>query len=134
MERKAHRTGRFFVRLLVLSLAGFAAAALHRERKAVIEPELDAPKRREREAPRVPETVTRSHLSVPRRLAVGLGLTVIFFAGAALTAGAGNEVAGLLDSSTDTTATSPAPDASTAAVSTDPALAAPAPETSTTAD
>ena len=51
MERKAHRSGRFFVRLLVLSLAGFAAAALHRERKAVIEPELDAPKRRERKAP-----------------------------------------------------------------------------------
>ena len=33
MERKAHRSGRFLVRLLVLSLAGFAAAALHRERR-----------------------------------------------------------------------------------------------------
>jgi hypothetical protein len=135
MERKAHRTGRFLVRLLVLSLAGFAAAALHRERKAVIEPELDAPKRREREAP-LPETSAagaRSHLSTSRRLAVGLGLTVIFFAGAALTAGAGNEVAGLLDSSTDTIMTSAsAPDASTAPASTDPAAApAPAPETST---
>jgi hypothetical protein len=136
MERKAHRSGRFLVRLLVLSLAGFAAAALHRERKAVIEPELDAPRRREREAPRPPETGARQHLSTSRRLAVGLGLTVIFFAGAALTAGAGNEVAGLLDSSTDTTTTSAsAPDAS-AAPSTDPAAApapAPAPETSTAA-
>jgi hypothetical protein len=135
MERKAHRTGRFLVRLLVFSLAGFAAAALHRERKAVIEPELDAPKRREREAPHSPKPVARQHLSVPRRLAVGLGLTVIFFAGAALTAGAGNEVAGLLDetSSTDTTLTSSsAPDPSAAAVSTAPVAApAPAPETST---
>jgi hypothetical protein len=136
MERKAHRTGRFLVRLLVFSLAGFAAAALHRERKAVIEPELDAPSRREREAldPAAEAPPARRHLSSPRRLAVGLGLTVIFFAGAALTAGAGNEVAGLLDSSTDTTATSPAPDAS----ATDPSAAsvaapAPAPESSTTA-
>jgi hypothetical protein len=139
MERKAHRTGRFLVRLLVLSLAGFAAAALHRERKAVIEPELDAPKRWEREAPDSPETSVssaRRRLSTPRRLAVGFALTAIFFAGAAFTAGAGNEVAGLLDtSSTDATLTSSsAPDASAGAVSTDPAAApAPAPETSTDA-
>jgi hypothetical protein len=141
MERKAHRTGRFLVRLLVLSLAGFAAAALHRERKAVIEPELDLPKRPGREAldsPETPAASARLRLSTPRRLAVGLGLTVIFFAGAALTAGAGNEVAGLLDTaSTDTTLTSSsAPDPSAAAVSTDPVAApapAAAPETSTDA-
>src|SRR5205085_9981177 len=94
MERKAHRTGRFFVRLLVLSLAGFAAAALHRERKAIIEPELDAPKRRQHEVhDSTAETrvaLARRRLSTPRRLAVGLALTVIFFAGAAFTAGAGN--------------------------------------------
>jgi hypothetical protein len=140
MERKAHRTGRFFVRLLVLSLAGFAAAALHRERRAVIEPELDAPKRRQHEVhDSTAETrvaLARRRLSTPRRLAVGLALTVIFFAGAAFTAGAGNEVASLLDTSTtDTTATSaPAPDASAAPVTTDTVAApapAPAPETST---
>jgi hypothetical protein len=138
MERKAHRSGRFLVRLLLLSLAGFAAAALHRERKAVIEPELDAAPRRAREAfDSTAETPLARRISTPRRLAVGLGLTVIFFAGAALTAGAGNEVAGLLDdtSSTDTTLTSSsAPDPSAAAVSTDPVAApapAPAPETST---
>src|SRR5918911_3563012 len=109
MERKAHRSGRFLVRLLLFSLAGFAAAALHRERKAVIEPELDAAPRRGRDAfDSIAETPPARRLSTPRRLAVGLGLTVIFFAGAALTAGAGNEVAGLLDdtSSTDTTLTS----------------------------
>jgi hypothetical protein len=137
MERKAHRSGRFLVRLLVLSLAGFAAAALHRERKAVIEPELDAPKRRERETfdSTGEASATRRRLSTPRRLAVGFALTVIFFAGAAFTAGAGNEVAGLLEqtSPTDTTLTSSsAPDASAAAASTDPA-AAPAPDTSTAA-
>ena len=138
MERKAHRTGRFFVRLLVLSLAGFAAAALHRERRAVIEPELDVPKRRQHEVhDSTAETrvaLARRRLSTPRRLAVGLALTVIFFAGAAFTAGAGNEVASLLDTSTtDTTATSaPAPDASAAPVTTDTVAApAPAPETST---
>jgi hypothetical protein len=119
MERKAHRSGRFLVRLLVLSLAGFAAAALHRERKAVIEPELDAPKRRERELlDSTAEThvaLARRRVSTPRRLAVGLALTAIFFAGAAFTAGAGNEVAGLLEdaASTDTTLTSSsAPDPS----------------------
>src|SRR5919197_1607844 len=137
MERKAHRSGRFLVRLLLLSLAGIAAAALQRERKAVIEPELDAPKPREREAPdsTFETSPARRRLSTPRRLAVGFALTAIFFAGAAFTAGAGNEVAGLLEdtASTDTTLTSSsAPDASAAAVSTDPA-AAPAPETSTDA-
>lgn len=138
MERKAHRTGRFLVRLLVLSLAGLAAAALHRERKAVIEPELDLPKRRALEAPDslVEAPAARRRLSTPRRLAIGFTLTAIFFAGAAFTAGAGNEVAGLLEdtSSTDTTMTSSAPDPSAAAVSTDPVAApapASAPETST---
>ena len=139
MERKAHRSGRFLVRLLVLSFAGFVVAALHRERKAEIEPELDAPKRRHREAPDpTPETpAARPHLSMTRRLAVGFALTVIFFAGAALTAGAGNEVAGLLEdtASTDTTMTSAsAPDASATTPSADSVAApAPAPEMSTEA-
>jgi hypothetical protein len=141
MERKAHRSGRFLVRLLVLSFAGFVVAALHRERKAEIEPELDAPKRRRREAPDpTPETpAARPHISTPRRLAVGFALTAIFFAGAALTAGAGNEVAGLLEdtASTDTTMTSAsAPDASATTPSADSVAApapAPAPETSTEA-
>jgi len=138
MERKAHRSGRFLVRLLVLSLAGLAATALHRERKAVIEPELDLPKGRELEAPDalVETAAARRRVSTPRRLAVGFALTAVFFAGAAFTAGAGNEVAGLLEdtSSPDTTMTSSAPDPNAAPVSTDPAAApaaAPAPETST---
>jgi hypothetical protein len=141
MERKAHRSGRFLVRLLVLSFAGFVVAALHRERKAEIEPELDAPKRRYREAPDpTPETPAAGRrVSTPRRLAVGFALTAIFFAGAAFTAGAGNEVAGLLEetASTDTTLTSAsAPDASATPPSADSAAApapAPAPETSTEA-
>jgi hypothetical protein len=140
MERKAHRSGRFLVRLLVLSFAGFVVAALHHERKADIEPELDAPKpRREALDPTSETPAVRRRLSTPRRLAVGFALTAIFFAGAAFTAGAGNEVAGLLEqtSSTDTTAASaPAPDASATTPAEDPAAApapAPAPETSTEA-
>src|SRR5919199_1628454 len=119
MERNAHRTGRFLVRLLVFSLAGLVVTALQRERKAVIEPELDAPKRREREAPASTlDTPASPRLSTPRRLAVGLGLTVVFFAGAALTAGAGNEVAGLLEetASTETLTSASSPDPSAAAV------------------
>jgi hypothetical protein len=136
MERNSQRSGRLVVRLLVFSLAGFAAAALHRERKAVIEPELDAPKGWHREAPDpTPETpAARPRLSTPRRLAVGFALTAIFFAGAAFTAGAGNEVAGLLEQtdSTDTTLTSSSAPAASATVPSDPVAApAPAPETST---
>jgi hypothetical protein len=136
MERNAQRSGRLVVRLLVFSLAGFAAAALHRERRAVIEPELDAPKRRHLEAPDpTPETsAARPRLSMPRRLGLGFALTAIFFAGAAFTAGAGNEVAGLLEQtdSTDTTLTSSSAPAASATVPSDPVAApAPAPETST---
>jgi hypothetical protein len=42
----------------------------------------------------------------PRRLAASLAFTVLFFAGAAFTAGAGNEVAGLLEPSDDPAALS----------------------------
>ena len=127
MERKAHRSGRLFTRLLVLSLAGYVVAALGHERKAVVEPELDAPKRRARRvrrvlqtpdpAPQAPAPTASLRVSVQRRLALAFSLATIFFAGAALTAGAGNEVAGLLEqtSSTDTTLTSSsAPDSSAA--------------------
>ncbi len=137
MERKAHRSGRFIVRLLLLSFAGLVVATLHRERKAVIEPELDAPKRHDRETPDpTPETpAARRRLSTPRRVAVGFALTTIFFAGAAFTAGAGNEVAGLLEqtSTTDTTVTSSsAPDASAVDPSAS-SIAAPAPDPSAVA-
>jgi hypothetical protein len=127
MQRKAHRTGRFLVRLLVLTLAGYVVSTLQRGRPAVPEPELvlDSP----------PEPVSelgeagalRRRLGTPRRIAVGFALTTIFFAGAAFTAGAGNEVASMLDGSTaETTAT----DASAPAAAPAPAPA----ETSTAAD
>jgi len=108
MERKAHRSGRFLFRLLVLSLAGYVVAAVRRERKAIIEPELDAPSRLDHydTEPRYDAPVARRRLGAPRRIAVGFALTTLFFAGAAFTAGAGNEVANVLDqtSTTDTTA------------------------------
>jgi hypothetical protein len=129
MQRKAQRTGRFLVRLLVLSLAGYVVSTLHRERPADPEPELVLDSPPEPVSERGEAGAARRRLGTPRRIAVGLALTTIFFAGAALTAGAGNEVASMLDSSTaETTAT----DASAPA---DAAAPAPAPaETSTPAD
>ena len=119
MERKAHRTGRFLVRLLALSLVGYVVAALGRDRPAV-EPE---PRHEARPDSFASEheldhdvTPERRRRFAPRRLAVGLALTAIFFAGAAFTAGAGNEVAGLLEqtSSTDAATTTDASASATA--------------------
>ena len=129
MERKAHRTGRFLVRLLVLSLAGYVVSTLQRERPADPEPELTLPPPLKPASEPRPE---RRRLGTPRRLAVGFALTTIFFAGAALTAGAGNEVGSMLDqsstaetTSTDASAPAAAPADSSAA---DPSAA---PTTST---
>ena len=142
MERQTHRTGRFLVRLLALSLAGYVVSALRRERPADPEPELTLPPRSEPAAEQGKPGVQR-RLGAPRRIAVGLALTTIFFAGAALTAGAGNEVAGLLDQSstaetTSTDASAPAaaptdtsaPDPST----TDSSATATAPADTSTTD
>ncbi|HYZ76331.1 MAG TPA: hypothetical protein VE596_03055 [Gaiellaceae bacterium] len=132
MERKTHRTGRFLVRLLVLSLAGYVVSTLQRERPADPEPELTLAPPSEPGEPRV-----QRRLGAPRRLAVGLALTTIFFAGAALTAGAGNEVAGLLDQSstaetTSTDASAPAAAPTDTSVA-DPSATAPDPSATSTA-
>jgi hypothetical protein len=114
MERKAHRTGRFLVRLLVLSLAGCVVSTLRRERPADPEPELVY------EPPRQPETSSaeplaeRKRINAARRIAVGFALTTVFFAGAALTAGAGNEIAGMLEETASTTTEATAPEAAPA--------------------
>jgi hypothetical protein len=135
MERKTHRTGRFLVRLLVLSLAGYVVSALQRERPADPEPELTLPPRSE-PAAELGEPRVRRRLGAPRRIAVGLALTTIFFAGAALTAGAGNEVAGLLDQSstaetTSTDASAPAAAPTDTSVA-DPSTTAPDPSATST--
>src|SRR5207248_6573687 len=119
-----------------LSLAGYVVSSLQRERRANPEPELT------HEPPREPavearEPRARPRLGTPRRLAVGLALTTIFFAGAALTAGAGNEVAGLLDQSstaetTSTDAAAPAAAPADTSVA-DPSATAPDPSATTTA-
>ena len=134
MERKAHPTGRFLVRLLVLSFVGYVVSTLHRERPANPEPELTLPPPLEPAGEPRPK---RRRLGTPRRLAVGLALTTIFFAGAALTAGAGNEVAGMLDqsstaetTSTDASAPAAAPADSSAA---DTTATAPSASTDSTA-
>jgi hypothetical protein len=124
MQRKAHRTGRFLVRLLVFS---YVLSTLHRERPAVREPELASDSPPEPVAEANETGAVRRHFGTPRRIAVGFALTTIFFAGAALTAGAGNEVASMLDgSTTEATAT----DASAPAAAPAPAPA----DTSTAAD
>ena len=136
MERKTHRTRRFLVRLFVLSLAGYVASTLQRERPADPEPELTLPPQSEPVAEQS-EPRVRRRLGAPRRLAVGLALTTIFFAGAALTAGAGNEVAGLLDQSstaetTSTDASAPAAAPTDTSVA-DPSTTAPDPSATSTA-
>jgi hypothetical protein len=113
MERKAHRTGRFLVRLLVLSLAGYVVSTLRRERAADPEPELMYEAPRELETSSVEPSADRKRVGTPRRIAVGFALTTVFFAGAALTAGAGNEVAGMLEETT-TAQTTTAPEAAPA--------------------
>jgi hypothetical protein len=71
---------------------------------------------------------------VPKRVALAAAFTMLFFAGAALTAGAGDQAAKLLDTDTPTTTASDeavapeaAPDAAESAPAPDPAPAEPAP-------
>jgi hypothetical protein len=114
MERKAHRMGRFLVRLLVLSLAGYVVSALRPTRAADPEPELMYEPPRELETSDAAEPgIARKRVGTTRRIAVGFALTTVFFAGAALTAGAGNEIAGMLEETT-TTVESTAPEAAPA--------------------
>jgi hypothetical protein len=134
MERKAHRTGRFLFRLLVLSLVGCVLSALHRERAADPEPELMDEPRRERPTQPGDAGAESRRVSTSRRIAVGFALTTMFFAGAALTAGAGNEIAGMLEETTTTVEAAQAPADPSAAA--DPAAPAadPAADPSAPAD
>ena len=98
MHRTTHH-GRFLSRLLFVSLLGYAFASLRSDDARISQArELD-PAFRPPLEPAEPRPKPTKRRSKPRRLALGTLMTVIFFAGAAFTAGAGNEVAAKLDSS-----------------------------------
>ena len=127
MHRTSH-LGRFLSRLLFVSLLGYAFASLRGDN-----PDFEYPKARPAFRPPLepadPRPKPAKRRSTVRRAALGTLLTVVFFAGAAFTAGAGNEVAAKLDSSeTAAPAQAPAADASApdSAPAADPAAAAPA--------
>ena len=124
MHRTSH-PGRFLSRLLFVSLLGYAFASLRGDN-----PDFEYPKARPEFRPPLepadPRPKPAKRRSTVRRAALGTLLTVIFFAGAAFTAGAGNEVAAKLDSSdasAPAAADASAPDSAPVA---DPAAAAPA--------
>src|SRR5207248_6499403 len=107
MHRTTHH-GRLLSRLLFVSLLGYAFASLRSDDASVsATSELD-PAFRPPLEPAEPRPKPTKRRSTPRRVALGTLLTVIFFAGAAFTAGAGNEVASKLDS-TDASAPAQAP-------------------------
>jgi hypothetical protein len=130
MHRTSHH-GRFFSRLLFVSLLGYAFAAVRSDRNPDPEPtQADAAFSPPLE-PADPRPKPAKRRSTPRRVALGTVLTITFFAGAAFTAGAGNEVASKLES-TDVSAPAQAPAAADASAS-DAAPAA-APDAAPTAD
>ena len=130
MHRTSHH-GRFFSRLLFVSLLGYAFAAVRSDRNPDLEPmQADAAFSPPLE-PADPRPKPAKRRSTPRRVVLGTVLTMTFFAGAAFTAGAGNEVASKLES-TDVSAPAQA-DASADASASDAAPAA-APDAAPTAD
>ena len=110
MHRTTHH-GRLFSRLLFVSLLGYAFASLRNDGPVSATRELD-PAFRPPLEPAEPRPKPTKRRSTPRRVALGTLLTVIFFAGAAFTAGAGNEIASKLDS-TDASAPAAADPAAT---------------------
>jgi hypothetical protein len=105
MPRNSHH-GRFFSRLLLVSLIGFAFAARRSEGSPTTAPRREEPAFSPPLEPAEPRPKPAKRYS-PRRFAIGSVLTLVFFAGAAFTAGAGNEIASKLDT-TEAQAEAPA--------------------------
>jgi len=118
MPQRTPRPGKRFFHLLFLTAAlSLLSAVVRRDRSKV----LSASRAR-----------TRKIRVMPRRIAVSLAFATLFFSGAALSAGAGNSVIALMDSSdesalsadtTTTTTTSPAGDEGDSSVAPAPASA-----------
>src|SRR3954452_5379282 len=124
-------TSRRFVRLLALFLGGYVVASLVRNDRANVHPLHDTSVTAESE-PTTPVQFAPQprRRSLPARLAIAGTFVTLFFAGAALTAGAGDQVAQLVEggqsvavATTDaaTTDAAPAPDAAPPAETTAPA-------------
>src|SRR5712691_1502474 len=145
-----HRTGRFLFRLFFVSFAGWALVALGRGRGDDFEYPRSRPRvwgDRDEAAgdqptasdPKAGDASRKP--STARRAAVASMFTALFFAGAAFTAGAGDQAAKLLQDSTDSTTTAevteaapsdpaqPAADAASAAPAEVAPAADPAPST-----
>ena len=105
MPRNQH-LGRLLSRLLFLSLLGFAFASRGdasptrgRSDDRSFSPPLE---------PADPRPKPAKRYSRPRRIALGTVMTLVFFAGAAFTAGAGNQIASALDSTQSQSSDAPA--------------------------
>jgi hypothetical protein len=106
MPRNQH-PGRLLSRLLFLSLLGYAFAALRGDvsptRRQSDERSFSPPLE-----PADPRPKPAKRYSRPRRVALGTVMTLVFFAGAAFTAGAGNQIASALDSTQSQSSDAPA--------------------------
>jgi hypothetical protein len=134
MPRNSH-PGRLLSRLFFLSLLGYAFASLRGDgsptRASTDERSFSPPLE-----PADPRPKPAKRHSRPRRIALGTVMTLVFFAGAAFTAGAGNQIASALDttqsqSSDAPSATAAGGETSDSAPASDPAAAptgAPAPD------
>jgi outer membrane biosynthesis protein TonB len=135
MPRKSHRIQRILFRLFFLSLAGWALNALRRD-GARLDDDVESPCEPDFVRPEIGGRAKLEHWEdgrmSPRRRRAAMALTfsAIFFAGATLTAGAGDQAAKLLENADEQTALaseSAAPTGDAASPSAEPE-AAPAPE------
>ena len=108
MPQRNNGMRKLLLRFLFLSVAGCALTALERGRRRLIATPWDEwDEERIAEAPAVREVVSESNGGARprgRRLATTVVFSALFFSGAALSAGAGDQMRGMLENSTDTVA------------------------------
>ena len=134
MPRNSH-PGRFLTRLVFVSLLGYAFASRRSESSPTTAARPEEPAFSPPLEPAEPRPKPAKRGSSPRRIAVGTVLTFVFFAGAAFTAGAGNEIAAKLDT-TEASAEAPSATSDAATSQSEPAAvpAAAAPVAAPSAD
>src|SRR4051812_30057379 len=116
-------TSRRFVRLLAFFLGGYVVASLVRNDRANVQPLHDTSVTAEPESTTPVQFASQPRRrSLPARLAFASAFVTLFFAGAALTAGAGDQVAQLVEGDQSVAV------ATTDATTTDAAPAEPAPD------
>src|SRR4051795_1223054 len=116
-------TSRRFVRLLAFFLGGYVVASIVRNDRANVQPLPDTSVTAEPESTTPVQFASQPRRrSLPARLAFASAFVTLFFAGAALTAGAGDQVAQLVEGDQSVAV------ATTDATTTDAAPAEPAPD------